>query len=444
MDTETDPVEALPSICGCTGKTSIEKIVTPARRRMVTRFSGSRVRLADASDAALLPLTENLERAVTRLPLEGDPRSPQRSLSDGWILGATFADAAMGTSVDRFATTVGDAYERLAERGRLIVGKAHSVQVPESSSGKLWVEQLRPIGHRHTGYWVANVDAVHAFPGLTPEQQAAIAVRHSLNDCYTTGGFEPRTVRPFVAVPDGSDVSPRQVRRWYLAGVPPKTSVLEGSIVRHDGEGWVFGATTTVRIDHRPPVRVSALEPGDAVLLHRPLGGLALYTGCIDSTSSSQDAVRERAESALSADHAVIARTIASFCPQVGEPFDPNRHIKLVTDITGDGISGLARLVGRGDTQLHVTAVPLLDSTAVDQVRDRWVVPDVTRETNGPLAMIGRPTVVRRIRKRLSSEEDAEPVRLGELHQNDQKTVSAANDLDLGRYIERFARVDPT
>lgn len=438
MKDTTSFVEALPSLCGCAGKTSIPNIVMPARQQMITRLSGTQVRLADVPDAALLPLTGNLERTVS--PVFGtDGQNPTSPMKDCWTLVMMFANQTLGGDAARFAEVVGDAYRQLGSNSRIIIGKAHSVQVPKAASSQLWFEHLRPTGCRQPGYIAANIDAIHAFPGLVPNQQAAIAIRHALNDCYAAGASTSRTIRPIVAVPTTADVSTTQLQEWYRNGAPEGATILEGTISTHTGSGWIFGAVVTADLTHRPPVRVPTLGPGDTVLVHRPFGALTLYTDAIDSSATNTELLTS-AQRSLARDHVRIAKTIAEFCPAINESFDPTRHIKLATDVSGDGILGLARLLKTPETTLHVTDFPLLDKAGIDQARRRWVVPDVTVETNGPLAIVGQPTVIQQVKEQLAKTAAANPVVLGELRRHTATTLSTADDIALGQYIEQVAQ----
>lgn len=450
-------VETVPRLCGCAGKTPLDAVVYPARRRIAERLADTPVRLAGAVDAALLPRRERLRRHVTQFRLgngvthQTAVAAPTDTASSTWVVGTTFAADALA-DVDRFASAVGDAYAGLGATGATrrddtdagvttVVGKAHSVQLPAATTSQQWLERLQPRGTRRAGYWAANVDAVHAFPGLAPRAQAAVAVANALNDCYAVGGVDDRRLRPLVAVPAGTTISAEMVTSWYDDGAPSGVTLCRPSVVEHDGTGWLFGARAVAAVTTRPAVRAGAVEPGDAVLLHRPLGALAMYSLSVDSPS---DTVRERATAALTADHRDAARVLASFCPDLGEPFDPARHLKVVTDISGPGIGGLARLLS--PHRLHLTALPFLDPDAVDRARERWVTPDATVETNGPLAVVARPAVVDRVRQELPSAGDESPTRIGEVRAPTEAAcgsgLTATDDVALGRYVERYARED--
>lgn len=426
-------VETNRFLCGCAGKTPLDRVVRPARERMRRRLRGTGVALAGDLEAGLLPRTETLDRETAALDLDGPTTDAGRPES-ARLLPLVLADRVMGSDPDRFAEMVGDAYRRLVADSGTVV-KGHSVQVPGADGGALWCELLEPRGGRSTGHLAANVDLIHAFPDLDPAPTARIATRHALNDCYAYGATEDRTVRPVVAVPEGTDLDPETVGGWYRDG-GSGVEYLPPAVVRHDGDGWLFGATATAGFRHRPPVRSAAVEPDDCVLLHRPLGGPALYASAVDR--GREGPARERALRALSTDHAAVARTVARFSPGVDEPFDPSRHLKLAADVSGPGVAGLSTDLPDG-LALRVDRLPFLDPETVRRVRDEWLVPDVTVGTNGPIAMVGSAEVVAEAVTALERDRNADPRRVGRVVET-EAPLTWAPDVELERYVERAAR----
>lgn len=320
--------------------------------------------------------------------------------------------------------------------------KGHSIQLEGATEQTVWGERLVPSGRRRPGYRAVNVDVIHAFPGLAPERQAAVATFHALNDCYAQGAAEEREVRPIVAVPDGTDLGSERVERWYRAAAPETVGVREPSIVVHDGRGWQFGAAATAATGRTPPVRRAAIEAGDEVTVHRPLGALALYAGTVGTggppSAPVDSSVRDRAIEALTSDHAAVARAVAASHPAPEEAFDPDRHLKWVCDVSGPGIGGLLDATKSESVGLRLEALPVLDQDAIEAVRDRWVVPDVTVETNGPLAAIGSPTALERFERRLEGISGTDPTRIGRV--TGDRGLQWADGVDLERYVERLPR----
>ncbi|MFO7926916.1 MAG: hypothetical protein ACQET5_11195 [Halobacteriota archaeon] len=424
-----NPIEAVSTRCGCAGKTPLDRIVRPALAAI--RSESAPVDVAGDLEAGLLPNTTGLDRTV----VETDHDVVNRGR--GRFVAAAFVDAAAGSDVEAFRSLLADVYGRWAgERGATIL-KGHSIQVETDGGSVVWGEALRPTGRRADGYRAVNVDVIHAFPGLDPTTQAAIASAHALNDCYTQGAAAGRELRPIVGVPRGTALTADRVRRWYEAAVAEETSVYDPSVVVHDGVGWQFGASVVASTDRIPPVRIGGVEPGDEVSIHRALGGLALYAGWVGLAESPGTAVRDRAIEALSRDHAAVAEAIAASCPRPDEPFDPDRHLKWAGDVSGPGIRGLADAVEAAGCGVRLTSLPLSDRETLASVRDRWLVPDATVETNGPIAAIGTPAALDRFEGRLTDCAGTAPTRIGELTPTEgdlqwERGVDADRYLDVG------------
>lgn len=434
----TGPIDAVSSRCGCAGKTPLHRVVRPALEGL--RDQLETVRIAGDLEAGLLPNTKDLDRSIigSEVTSTATREHPSRFVT------IAFADAESGSKPDVFHDVLADAYRSFVQThvdskidrndGGTVV-KGHSVQLEEADEPVIWGEQLVPSGRQRPGYRAVNVDSVHAFPQLEPKRQAAIATVHALNDCYAQGATDERTVRPIVAVPKGSEPSRNRVRRWYRMAAPATITVCEPAIVTHGGRGWQFGASTTAVTHRTPPVRRPVIEPGDAIVVHRPLGGLTLYAGDVDGRSSFDSSMRERATEVLTTDHAAVALAIAASCPAPDESFDPDRHLKWAGDISGSGIRGLVHTSGTADCGLRLKNLPLLDQDALTRVREQWIVPDVTVETNGPIAAIGTSSALDHFERRLERVPAADPTRIGRII-DDANALQWDTDVDLEQYIE--------
>lgn len=418
--------------CGCAGKTPLARVVEPARRRARSRLARRGVHLAGRLDCGLLPRRTRLERDPAAVALDaGEPPAPG---GDGpaWGVAAVLAGRSVGTSPGAFADAMVDGYGTLAGGARLRVVKGHSVQT-DATGTTVVAERLRPRGPRRPGYTLANVDLVHDFPGRSRPTVARVAALHALDDCYAYGGHAERVVRPVVGVPSTADrPDDATVAGWYRTGLPDGIDVLAPLVVGHAGRGWLFGATATTRIEHTPPLHAGRLDPGDCVLLSRPLGAVAALAAA--RAGLAGDGVTERAVTALRRDQVAVAEAVAAASPGGGEAFDPDRHLALATDVSGPGVGGIADLVGRGPHRLHVERLPFLDRPAVEAARDRWLLPDATLGTNGPVALAGRPAVLERIAARLRGA-DLDPVPLGRVVTGEGRVSSAAG-VDLARFVE--------
>ena len=402
---ESDPIEAVRTRCGCGGKTPLDRTVRPALAAL--RGELPDVEITAETEAGLLPNTERLERSLP------DTRRARNGVSSG-VVAAAFVDPERGFDAEAFGSLLSEVYREWAgDGGPISIRKGHSIQLETASESTVWGEQFRSVGDCRDGYRAINVDVIHALPGVEPVTQAAVAAANALNDCYTQGAADDRDIRPVVGVPAPTTVDRDRVRQWYVDALGPDIGVREPSIVTHDGRGWQFGASAAASTDRKPPVDRDRIEPGDELLIHRPLGALALYAGCVSGDCDIDDGTRRRAIEALSADHAPIARAIEATTPRAGERFDPVRHLKWAADVSGPGIGGLLDAVESAEYGVELGTIPLLDRGALAAVRDRWVVPDVTVETNGPIAAVGTTAAIDRFESRLSAVPLAAPARIG-------------------------------
>jgi hypothetical protein len=439
----TDDHDELP--CGCMGKTSLDRVVHPARRRVRHRLAAAGVYLTGALDCGLLPRRESLDRSRARVVLDGDG-SVRRSSASGtatpaWSLAAVLAAAGTGASVPAFADVLRAGYGELSAGGRLTVAKGHSVQVPNADRTVIASERLRPRGERRPGYVAGNVDVVHAFPGIEPETQATIASAHALNDCYAYGATQKRVLRPLVGVPATADEpTPDEIEAWYRDGLSADVALRRPTSIRHGGTGRLFGATVTAEFTHVPPIQTGRVEPDDVVLLSRPLGAVAALAAAREAGDA---AACERFTSILAADHVDVGRIVSAFSPDTHTDFDPDRHLKLATDVSGPGVGGVADTVARRGCRLHVERLPFVDGDAVRRSRRRWLVPDATIGTNGPIAMVGRPPAVGRVEARLRAV-GCRPVRLGRIEAGDGPGIaSTADGLQLSEFLEDVSLLAP-
>jgi selenophosphate synthase len=133
-----------------------------------------------------------------------------------------------------------------------------------------------------------------------------------------------------------------------------------------------------------------------------------------------------------------VAEALASCRPGPEETFDPTRHLARVTDVSGEGIGAIGRLVAREGRSLRLDRLPVLPAVA-DAAADRWAIPDATVETNGPFAAIGTPDALARAVDRLRNVEGADPVRLGRIDRG-EAPIRDATDGDPSRLVEAAAR----
>jgi len=428
-----------PSRCGCAGKTPLSRVVLPARERVAAALAGTAVDLGDDVDAAVTR-DDDLRRETDVVALGADASpafaggefDPGARGEPAVVLACAFLGDELATP-DRLGSALAAAYRGL-DGSPTLIGKGHAVQVPDATGGWLWLERVTPSGaedggdrddggsdrdgdggdydntHKNgrDGVAALNVDAVHAFPALSPSEQARIASLNALNDVHAVGATDDRLVRPVVATPADRRPDPARVAEWYAAGTPADVSTLAPSLVSHGGDGWLLGASVTAR--GRGASDRSPLPDDCGVLVTRPPGGLACFA---HGVAVGDDDRRERGSAHLRRDTRPVAGALAAFRPGPDGAFDPARHVARVTDVSGEGIAGLGRIAAADGRALCVERIPLLPGAAA--AARAWTVPDVTVETNGPLAVFARPGVLSDVADRLAGVDGADPRRLGSL-----------------------------
>lgn len=434
---DSDDVISDPTLCGCRGKPPLNRVVLPAVQSVHDRIDGRSVDISMHDDVGYIQKTQKLERKVEIIHGEANQETSEPKTESGelYSLAATFVNEDTGRSAENLARFMAETYGHRKIPTNII--KGHTVLVRNIPSSIQFFEQVRPHGAPKNGKTVLNVDIIHALPEQSAEKQARVAICNALNDCYSTGGLQDRTIRPIVAHPSESDVSKSECEQWYYEVIPDDIGLLEPCVIEHGGIGWLFGATATASINHEPPRFIPQVQPGDKLLIHRPVGGFAAYMNFVESNEYNE--IPEQAIQPMTRDHANVAQEIASFCPPLDDEFSEDKHLKFVTDLSGPGIRGIENRISSMDIDVMLTNLPMLDQEIIENGQDRWALPDATVETNGPLIMIGSPQVVESVRRDLSELSNTDPKVIGRIIDG-TGVLRAADDVRIRRLIETFSR----
>jgi selenide,water dikinase len=200
------------------------------------------------------------------------------------------------------------------------------------------------------GHLVQSVDFFRAFLD-DPYVFGEIAANHALNDVFTMGGT-PRHALATAVVPPGAPEKVEETLFQLLAGarvcLDREGVALVGG---HSGEGdLALGFAVTGEVAPDRILRKSGLQPGDALILTRPLG-----TGILFAAAMRAKARAPWIEAALAAmrrsNRAAAAILIA-------------HGARAMTDVTGFGLVGhLAEMLtaSGADAALDLTRLPLYD-----------------------------------------------------------------------------------
>lgn len=428
-----EEIDTLPQLCGCGGKPPTRNVVEPAIRQL-NHHDNIGVEINTGLNVGYIPASFNLTRQAELLTSDNDfdfdECTPQAVVGVG-------VNAQKTKEPSTLAEFLTEEYNQLPQHTSII--KGHTVHVEEESDGFTIVDYFSGSGDARSGGLAANLDIIHALPEQPGTTQARIAILNALNDCYTTGGYRERTVRPIVVHPPGTNVQNSDIEQAYTTAINSDIHLLEPIIVERRLSGWLFGASVTTYLEHTPPTFYNALTPGDEVLLHRPLGALAAYAAVVagDSEQTTSSIIEP-----LVTDHQPIARVIASYSPPTAEKFDEKKHLKFATDISGPGIRGLKEPLAESSAavDLLLTDLPTLDSEFFDQAISRRTRPDLTVETNGPIVLCGTSEVIRQVRDDLEEISIADPTTAGHIINGNGELQT--DSIDIEEYVETFSSQD--
>ncbi|RRJ82839.1 selenide, water dikinase SelD [Aestuariirhabdus litorea] len=244
------------------------------------------------------------------------------------------------------ATVLERVMQRLPDEQRadVLIGRSGAddcalLAVPE---GKLMVQSV--------DYFRAFIDDPYTF--------GAIAANHALGDLFAMGA-EPQSVLAIATVPYGRERVVEETLYELLAGaletLKPTGAVLAGG---HSSEGaeLAFGLTVNGLVDPQRVWRKSGLQPGDALILTKPIG-----TGTLFAADMRGQAKGRWVDAALQSMR--LSNQQAAECLQ-------RFGATACTDLTGFGLAGHLLEMTRAsgvDAALELDALPLLEG-ALDTV----------------------------------------------------------------------------
>jgi selenide, water dikinase len=187
-----------------------------------------------------------------------------------------------------------------------------------------------------------------------------IAANHSLGDIYAMGG-EPQTALAIATVPFGLEDKVEDTLSKMMAGAMVVLEDAGAALVGgHTSEGaeLTLGFAVNGLIDRDQVMRKGGLQPGDKIILTKPVG-----TGTLFAADMRHKAKGRWITAAL--DSMVQSNRLGAECLL--------RHdTHACTDVTGFGLLGhLVEMVRASDVdvELDLSAIPFLDG-AEDTVRD--------------------------------------------------------------------------
>lgn len=197
---------------------------------------------------------------------------------------------------------------------------------------------------------VALVQTVDFFTPVTddPELYGRIAANNSLNDIYAMGG-EPLTALSIVCYPQKEDLDVlQQILRGGQQAMNEAGVIVLGGHSIDDAE-IKFGYAVTGVIDPARVVTNARAQPGDVLILTKPIGTGAISTGIKRGVAHAE---------AIDAAMKMMTTSAASAAKAMQEV-----HAHACTDVTGFGLLGHAYEMARASDVcliIHSNRVPLL------------------------------------------------------------------------------------
>jgi selenide, water dikinase len=256
---------------------------------------------------------------------------------------STLAMRCGGCGAKVGSTVLTRVMQRLPVSGRsdVVIGidapdDATVLAVPE---GRLLVQSV--------DYFRAFIDDTYTF--------GRIAANHALGDVFAMGA-EPQSALAIATVPYGREHVVEESLYELLTGalsvLEPSGAVLAGG---HSSEGaeLAFGLTVNGLVDPDRIWRKSGMQPGDVLVLTKPLGTGTLFAADMRGKAKGR----------------WIDAAIASMCVSSQQAGEVLRHhgATACTDVTGFGLLGHLLEMTRAsdvDAALEVDAIPMLDGAA--------------------------------------------------------------------------------
>ena len=220
----------------------------------------------------------------------------------------------------------------------------------------------------------ALVLTVDFFPPITddPYEFGLIAAANSLSDVYAMGG-RPLLALNIVGFPVGlpKDVLGEVLRGGYAKATEAGCLIVGGHTV--DDAEPKYGLSVVGIIEPGKQITNAAAQPGDALVLTKPLG-----TGVITTGGKQGKAPPEVLQAAV-ATMATLNKAAAEAMMKVG--------VHACTDITGFGLMGHLRSMVRGSkvsARIHLSQVPVLPGTW--DLLDQGVAPGGTHRNLSSVA----------------------------------------------------------
>lgn len=400
--------------CGCAVKIDLRRVVYPALRAAKPDLERLGVRLNPREDADILPRREGFTFERHLFPFKAGAVKP---LPQGEHRAVTVTSAYRVADPQVLADRWRGVYGRLLQNGATLhVGKGHTIQAYSPEDEFVHFDVYRSQGDPRPGWQVVNNDTnqlIDPTRELERPEQTEVALSNALNDLFSLGAVEAIKVYPFYAAPSeglatriAENISAFCRKHGFeLVEQPP----ISGSTL-------LIGATVFGASSRQLPTFYERLEEGDLILVHRAFGDLAPINVLIESMVMNgapleglgldQTQISRRVDERIAVmrrPNLDVGRLIQQLSPEIGEAFDPRRHLKATGDLSGPGIDVFGELAELSGRDVHLESIPLAEERMVRYASANYLLPNGTSGTNGALMMVAAPEVIERAKTALEA-----------------------------------------
>jgi selenophosphate synthase len=264
------------------------------------------------------------------------------------------------------------------------------------------IDFLKPRG-RPEVYTVANNDTIHIVDSTEDPgdyRQVSGALSNSLNDVFVLGASRDIKIAPVINAPT-EDLRGRLEANVREYAAKLGAEVLE---VPQPSRGrLLLGATVMAFTDRRPPTFYDKAEPGDKLIVTRPIGELApinVFLAAVMDEAFVEDVesegigfeevvrAKDEAFNTIAAPNRAAAEVIARHLPAYGEEFERGEHIIATTDVTGPGIYVIRELAEQMRATIRLDRIPLLFPEISRYAASRYIIANATSGTNGAFVLV--------------------------------------------------------
>jgi selenophosphate synthase/acylphosphatase len=411
---------------GCSVKIDLYNVLYPALALLRDEVKRLNLVIAPREDAAIMP---GAGAEMRRLFLNAenphiDPEELEKLAPDLAVVLVQLYMAKAASS-DRFAEYAAKLYKALgSSRHRVWLGKAHSI-VSTKPGAEFYMVDLFKI-ERGPGYLLANNDTIQVIDPMEDFDsplQVAVAVNNALNDLYVKGAYKEVHIAP---VYDAPEPYHSRVERRMLEYVSSLGKLIKAP---QPQRGYLLlGATAHAHLDKEPPTYYDKIDENFYIIVTRPFGELAYFTVYVAIHTDEGlhrefekrvmlvdefEKEKKRVLELMATPNVEVARVIYDHLPDLGERFDPERHIAATIDVSGPGVFVFKEVAERANVDVELFDIPLLNPKLSLFAAENYIMPDATAGTNGAVALFLHKWLVDEVLSRLEKIPHLKPMVVG-------------------------------